>query len=136
MRWSGRVCQADQAVGEFGELFRLGCAFAFFGAHLYARDQTAEILVAFAAFGQQRIAVAIGAGDFGADVRADAGFFCGHVKTRRAGNVVAIEDRQGGEVEFGGARDEFFGNGGAFQKAERRAGVEFDIRCASHTRLR
>ena len=69
--------------------------------------------------------MAVRAGDFGADVGADAGFFRGHVEAGRAGDVVAIEHGEGGEVEFGGAGDEFFGGGGAFQEAECGAGVEF-----------
>ena len=47
----------------------------------------------------------IGAGDFGADVCADAGFFGGHVEARRAGEVVAVEHGEGGELEIGGALD-------------------------------
>ena len=85
------------------------------------RDQTAEILIAFAVFGEQRIAVAVGAGDLGADVGSDAGFFRGHVEARRAGDVVAVEDGKRRLIEFGGARDQFFGDRGAFQKAEGRA---------------
>ena len=80
-----------------------GRAFAFFGAHLHAGDQAAQILIAGAIFGQQRITDAIGASDFGADVRANAGLFCGHVEARGAGDVVAVENRQGGEVELGGS---------------------------------
>ena len=49
--------------------------------------------------------MAVRAGDFGADVGANAGFFGGHVEARRAGDVIAIKHRQGGEVEFGGAGD-------------------------------
>ena len=37
-------------------------------------DQAAEILVAFAVAGEERIASAVGAGDLGADVGDDAGF--------------------------------------------------------------
>ena len=69
----------------------------------------------------------VGAGDFGADVRADAGLFRGHVEAGGAGDVVAVEDREGREVERGGASDQFFGDGGAFEKAEGGAGVELDI---------
>ena len=70
----------------------------------------------------------VGASDFGADVRADAGLFRGHVEAGGAGDVVVVEDGEGGEVERGGAGDQFFGDGGAFEKAEGGARVEFDIR--------
>ena len=118
--------QADQALGELGELFGSCRAFAFFRAHFHAGDQSAQVLIAGAIFGQQRITMTVGAGDFGADVRADAGLFRGHVEAGGAGDVVAVEDREGGEVERGGAGDQFFGDGGAFEKAEGAAGVEFD----------
>ncbi len=95
--------EAYQALGELGELFGRRSALAFFRAHLHAGDQSAQILIAGAIFGQQRITVTVGAGDFGADVRADAGFFRGHVEARGAGDVVAVENREGGEVERGGA---------------------------------
>ena len=52
----------------------------------------------------------VGASDFGADVRAEAGLFRGHVEAGGAGDVVAVEDREGREVERGGAGDQFFGN--------------------------
>ena len=93
--------QADQAFGEFRELFRRGRAFAFLGAQLHAGDQAAEVLIAGAIFGQQRIAKAVGAGDLRADVRADAELLRGHVETGGAGDVVAVEHRQGRDVELG-----------------------------------
>ena len=49
--------------------------------------------------------MAIGAGDFGADVGANAGFFGGHVEAGGAGDVVVVEHCEGGEVELGGAGD-------------------------------
>ena len=120
--------EADQALRELGEFFGSGRAFAFFRAHLHAGDQSAEVLIAGAIFGQQRIAVAVGAGDLGADVCAEPGLFRGHVEAGGAGDVVAVEDGEGREVERGGAGDQFFGDGGAFEKAEGAAGVQFDVR--------
>jgi hypothetical protein len=55
------------------------------------------------------------------------------VEARRAGDVVAVEDGQGGLIEFGGARDQFFGNGGAFEKAEGGAGVQLDKNRGQYT---
>ena len=69
----------------------------------------------------------VGASDFGADVRAEAGLFRGHVEAGGAGDVVAVQDRQGREVERGGAGHQFFGYRRPFQKAEGAAGVEFDV---------
>ena len=43
--------EADQAWGEFGKFFGSCGAFAFLCAHFHSGDQTAEILVAGAAFG-------------------------------------------------------------------------------------
>ena len=77
----------------------------------------------------------VGAGDFGADMCANAGLFRGHVEAGCAGDVVAVEDGDGGEVERGGAGDQFFGYRRAFEKAEGGAGVKFHV-CASHSCLR
>ena len=77
----------------------------------------------------------IGASDFGADVRANAGLFRGHVEAGGAGNVVAVEDREGREVKRGGAGDQFFGNRRAFKETESAAAMELDI-LASHSCLR
>ena len=127
--------QADQALGKFDELFVSCRAFSFFCAHLHACDQSAQVLVAGAIFGQQRVAVTVRASDFGADVRAEAGLFRGHVEAGGAGDVIAVQDREGRESELGGTGDQFFGDGGAFEEAESRAGVQFNIR-ASHSCLR
>ena len=72
--------------------------------------------------------MAVGAGDFGADMRADAGLFRGHVEASGTGDVVAVKDGKGREVERGGAGDQLFRDGGALEKTESAAGVEFDIR--------
>ncbi len=96
----GMAGEADEAAGEFGDLFEGGGAFALFGAQLHAGDQAAEVLVAFASFDQQRIGDAVGAGDLGADVRADAGLLGGHVEARRAVDAVAVDDRHGGHAEL------------------------------------
>jgi hypothetical protein len=72
--------------------------------------------------------VTIGASDLGADVCAEPGLFRGNMESGRAGDVVAIEDGEGREVERGRAGDQFFGDGGAFEKAEGAAGVQLNIR--------
>ena len=77
----------------------------------------------------------VGTGNFGADVRSEAALFRGHMKAGGAGDVVAVEDREGREVERGGAGHQFFGHGRAFEKAEGGAGVQLDV-LASHTTLR
>ena len=77
----------------------------------------------------------VGAGNFRADVRANAGLFRGHVKAGGAGDVVGVEDSECGKIKCGGASHQFFGDRRPFQKAERAAGVELDI-FASHNCLR
>ncbi len=77
----------------------------------------------------------VGTGDFGADVRSEAGLFGCHVEAGGAGDVVAVENRQGREVERGGAGHQFFRNRRPFEEAERAASVQFDV-CVSHRSLR
>jgi hypothetical protein len=67
------------------------------------------------------------AGDFCADVRLDLDLICGEVEARGAVDAVGIEKRHGGHFEVRADCDQFLGQGGAFEKAESRAGVEFDV---------
>ena len=66
-------------------------------------------MIAGAGFGQQRVAMAVRAGDLGADVRADACFLGRHVEAGRAVDSVAVEERHGGHAEIGAGRDQLFG---------------------------
>ena len=50
------------------------------------------------------------------------------METRGAVDAVAIEQRDGGIAELGGAIDERFGKRRALEKTERRRGVELDVR--------
>ena len=118
---------ADQARRKFGQLCERGFAFAFFGAELHAGDQAAEILVALAGFGEQGVLLAIGTGDLGADVRAQACFFRGHMEARRAVEAIAVEQCDGRHVERGGGGDQLFRHGCATQKAESGTGVQLDV---------
>ena len=123
----GMAGDAEEAAGELGDLFEGGGAFAFFGAELHAGDQAAEILVALAGFGQQRVGMAVGAGDLGADVGAESGFFHSHVKARRAVDAVAVDDGHGGHAEPRAGAGEFLGDGGPFEEGESGAGVEVGV---------
>ena len=131
-RSSGCRGEADQAAREFGEFLQRGRAFAFRRAQFHAGDQAAEVLVAFAGFGQQGIGASVGAGDFAADVGAHAGLLGGHVEARRAVDAVAVEQRHGGHVEAARSAGKLFRHAGAFEKAEGGAGVEFDVSALRH----
>src|SRR5271166_6567598 len=76
------VEHADEAAGKLQELLRRGRAFTLGGTQLHARNQAAQVLITLAAFGQQRIAMAVGAGDLGADVGLNAELLGGLVKAR------------------------------------------------------
>jgi hypothetical protein len=49
------------------------------------------------------------------------------MKARQAVDAIAVEERDGGVAELGGALDERFGQRGALQKAEGRGRVELDV---------
>ena len=78
--------EAEQAIGEFGEIFERGGGLVAglrilrAGAQFHARDEAAQILIAGARFDKQRVTAAILRGDFRADVRLDAGFLRAHGK--------------------------------------------------------
>jgi len=65
--------------------------------------------------------------NFRADVRLDLGFVGGEMKAWRAVNAVGVEQRHGGHGELRACCHEFLGHRGAFEKAESRAGMKFDV---------
>ena len=60
-------------------------------------------------------------------MRLDPSLLCGHIKTGRAIDAIAVKQRHGGHMELSASGDQVLRQGGAFQKAESRAGVEFDV---------
>ena len=68
-------------------------------------------------------------------MRAHAGFFRLLVKANGARKTVAVEQRHGGQSEFGGAAIKASGKRRAFEKAEGGAGVKFDVGHKYKTRL-
>ena len=65
--------------------------------------------------------------DFRDDVGLDPGFPCGHVEARRAVDAIDIEQSHGGHAKLSTRRNQFLGQGSAFEKAERGAGVKLYI---------
>src|SRR6516162_1027815 len=119
--------ETDQPLGKLGQFFQSGCAFAFLSTQLHAGDEAAQVAIALACLRQQRIAHAVNAGDFRADVRAEAGLLRRHVKARGAIDAVAVHQRHRRHAELGAGPDELLGNGSAFEKTEAGAGVELDV---------
>ena len=72
-----------------------------------------------------------GAGDFGSDVRSNLCFLRGQVEARRAVNAIGVEQRHGRHTELGADCSQFLGQGCAFEKAESRAGMKFDVQVLS-----
>ena len=104
----GVARETNKTAGEFRQLLQRGRTLALLGPQLHAGDQAAQILITFARFHQQRISAAVGAGDFRADVRANAGLLGGHVEARRAIDAVAVHKRHGGHVEIGAGAGKIF----------------------------
>ena len=98
-----------------------------------ASEQAAEVLVTGARFDEDGENDAVFHGEFAADDRADAVFFRGGKKSRRAVNAVAVAEGHGGHAGTGGGFGELLRSGGAAQKAERAAGMEFDVAHQSYT---
>ena len=114
---------ADQPLRELRNLFQRGGAFAFFCAQFHARDQAAHVPIALAILAQQRIALAVGASNLGADVRAHPRLFRRHVKARRAVYAVPVEQRHGRNAQVRAGGNQILGHRCALQKAEGRARV-------------
>ncbi len=123
---AGVASDAEQAAREFGDLRKCRGAFALLGAQLHAGDQAAEILIALAGFGKQRIRMPVGASNLGADMGAQSGLLRGHVEARRAVDAVAVHQRHGRHIELRAGAGEFLGHAAAFEEGECGAGVEVD----------
>ncbi len=133
------TAETNQTRGMFGDVFSGGGGaflIAMSGAQFDFGQQAAQVLIALARLGQQRVAEAFGRHHFGADDRAHAGFLRLLVEAHGARKTVAVEQRHGGRAEFGRARDQGFGQRRAFEKTESGAGVQLDVGVASHTFLR
>src|SRR5437660_1418662 len=60
-------------------------------------------------------------------MRLDFGFLRSHVEARRSVETIAVEQRHGRHAQFRAARDQALRQGRSFEKAESRAGVEFNV---------
>ena len=131
---SGKADEACGAIFQFVERGDRGGA--FWRAELGGGDQSAEILISGASCSEERVvgglvafifSFVFGDSEFGSDVRFDFGVLGGEVETWRSVEAVVVEEGYGWHAVVGASADEGFGQGSAFQKAESRAGVEFDI---------
>ena len=107
--------------------FRGDASLIFRRAQLHASDQPAKILISRPRFDENWIAISAGGRDFGADVCANFVFQRGVMKARRSIQPVAIEQRHCRKLNLRGAPRQSFGKGSAFEKAESRSRVEFDV---------
>ena len=119
--------EADQAAVRIFQFCCFDGAFAFCGAEFHSRNQAAKIFVALGGSDQQRIAPAVHASDFRADMRANADFLRGQIKSWCAIEAIAIEQRHGRHAERGAGARQFFGRRSTFEKTESGAGMQFDI---------
>src|SRR5579863_10510240 len=65
--------------------------------------------------------------DFRADVSLDPNLFHCHVKTRRAVDAISVEQCHGGHIQTSADSCQILRQGRAFEEAESRAGVKFDV---------
>ena len=125
--------EAEQAVGELGEIFKRGgrliARLRIFrsSAQFHAGDQAAEILIAGARLDKERVASSILRGYFSADVGLDAGFFRAHVKAGGTVDAIDIGERHGGAVVRCSDGGVFLRDARAAQETEGGTGVELDV---------
>ncbi len=113
--------EADESSRVLGEIIQRGCGLMLIAvgfAELDFGQQPAEVLIPFARFHQQRISKTLPGCYLGSHQRPYAGFLRGLMETHCAGEIVAVEKRDGGNVEIGALRNQGFGNRRAFQKTE------------------
>src|SRR4051794_6455117 len=123
----GMPGEADEAAGVFGDFVEGSGAFAFFRAELHAGDEAAEVLISRARLDEERVREAVGAGDFGADVRGDARLLRGEVEPRGAVDAVAVHDGHSGHVVLRAGAGQLLGVGCALEEGKSGAGVELYV---------
>jgi len=124
---AGMARDAQQSARKLGDLGESSGAFALFGAQLHAGDQAAKILVTLAGLGEQRVGMAVGAGDFGTDMGPQSGLLHSHVEPRRAIDPVAIDDGHRRHIESRTSPRKFLGDSGPFEEGECRADVKVGV---------
>ncbi len=123
--------ERDQTIGATGEVVYPQTRIALGAAHLCDRDQFAEIRIAAGVLDQQHHPAGVFVGTLAADDRRDLVRAGGARESDRAVEAVAIGQGDRRKFQLGGARDQFFGMRGAFQKGEVRPGMQFGI--AAHS---
>src|SRR5258708_4003611 len=102
---------------------RFNCALPFFRTEFHSCDQTAEIVISVRRRDEQRVAPSAHTTYFCADVRLNARFFCGQIKSGRAIESIAVEQSHRGHAICGACLNQALGYGCSLQKTESRAGV-------------
>src|SRR5207249_960950 len=121
------AAQTDQPGSVLGQLLLGYSTLSFPGAQFHARDEAAEVLIPRARLDQKRIPEALGRGDFGADVGANAGLLRRHVEAWSAVDAVAVEERHGRYVQLRAQGGQLLRQRSALEKAEGGPGMEFDV---------
>ena len=97
------------------------------GTEFHAGDHAAEILVAFAGFGEEGVAAAVLCGHFRADMRLNAVFFCGAMEAGGAVNAIDVGERHGGRAVGCADSNVVLRDTGSAEKTEGGFGVEFYV---------
>src|ERR1700676_5006499 len=131
--------ETNQSCGVFGDIFSSGGSallVAMSGAHFDFGEEPAQVLIALARLGQQCVSETFSRHNFGADNSPYPGFLRLLVEAHSARKTVAVEQRHGGQFEFGATCDQRFRQRSAFEKTKCRAGMQLDVSRTSHTSLR
>src|SRR5947199_2454464 len=128
------AAQTDQPGSVLGQLLLGYSTLSFPGAQFHARDEAAEVLIPRARLDQNRIPEALGRGNFGADVSANASLLRRHVKAWSAVDAVAVEERHGRYVQLRAQGDQLLRRRCALEKAEGGSGMEFHVHKTSVVR--
>ena len=133
----GAAGERDESAGMAVQIVQRQRPFAFWRAQLHARDQPAEVAIALLGFAEDGKGEGSpsclprfprpGDRELRPDDRPQPGRERGFVKTRGAVHPVAIEQRERGIAERGGALDERFRQRRRLEKTERGRHVKLDV---------
>ena len=123
--------QRDQSTGKFRQIVPANRGLRFGAAKFGGGDELAEVAIAAAGFHDDGQHAAVLHGEFRSDNGLETRLPRGGMQPGRAVETIAIEQGQAGQLQFRRAAGQHFRLGRSAQKAERAAGVEFNI---VHTR--
>jgi hypothetical protein len=119
--------EGDEAGCGFGEFVPTDAGKSFGASEMSASEESAKVTISVLGADQHRQDGSVFKGEFGPCDGTDSVFGAGAVQARDSVETVAIREGEGGQVAVCSVACEGIRRGGTTKKAERTAGMEFNV---------